>query len=123
MAWIRTRVLNACAVYNVSNTKWLSFLHSCTVLGPSHQLTNPHGCEIQQVAGGVSRDAGDAQVSEVDGPHLVLVVVQDAETAGAVGGIGALKGQERFRGAERKRNTRGLWSWILQFQPQLSSQT
>lgn len=104
-----TCVLHACALCNVSNTK------SCT--GPSHQLTNPHGCEIQQVAGGVSRDAGDAQVSKVNGPHLVLVVVQDAETAGAVGGIGALKGQKGLRGAERKRKTRDLWSWILQFQP------
>lgn len=83
----------------------LSLHPSCTLPGPSHPLTNAHGCEIQQVAGGVSRDAGDAQVSEVNGPNLVLVVVQDAETAGAVGGIGALEGQKRLHGAEREKDT------------------
>lgn len=101
--WIRT-----CALYSerVKYKSHLSFHHSGTLPGPSHRLTDPHGCEIQQVAGGVPRDAGEAQVSEVNGPHLVLVVVQDAETAGALGGIRALKGQKQLRRAERKRNMR-----------------
>lgn len=104
VTWIRAHV---CAVY-ASNTKVI-FLSIIPPLcqGPSHQLTDPHGCEIQQVAGGGPRDAAEAQASEVNGPHLVLVVVQDAETAGALGGIRALRGQKRLRRAEGKRNMRG----------------
>lgn len=79
--------------------------HSCTLPGPLDQLTDPHGCEIQQAAGGVSRDAADAQEDEVNRPYLILVVVQDAETAGGPGGIRALKGLKRLCWAERKKRT------------------
>lgn len=93
-----------------------SFLHL-------NQLTNPHGCEIQQAAGGVSHDAGDAQEGEVNQPHLVLVVLQDAETAGGPGGKRALKGPKRLSWADRKRNASDLWRWILQVQPRLNNQS
>lgn len=72
------------------------FYQSCTLPGPLNQLTNPQGREIDQVAGGVPGDAGDAQDGEVRQPHLVLVVVQDAETAGCPGGKRALKGLKRL---------------------------
>lgn len=91
----------------------MQFHHSCTPPGPLNQLTNPHGCEMLQAAGGVSRDAGDAQEGEVDRPYLILIVVQDAETAGGPGGIRALKGQKWLCCAERKRHARDLWRWIL----------
>lgn len=74
-------------------------------------LTDAHGCECLQDAGGVSRDAGDAQVGEVNPPDLVLVVVQDAETAGGPGGERALKGQKRVFCAEREK-ARDRWRWM-----------
>lgn len=71
---------------------------------PWSQLTDAHGCESLQAAGGVSRDAGDAQVGEVNWADLVLVVVQDAEAAGGPGGERALKGQKRVFCAEREKD-------------------
>lgn len=48
----------------------------------THALTYAQRCEVQQIACGVARHARDAQVGQVNGPQLVLVVVQSAPTAG-----------------------------------------